>query len=160
MTVETRIAPSSSLGWVGRTLALLLAVLIAFVVLRVPDSLLLPFPWQEHEREVLVRDQRASLYLKIDRAAKTWFLLKGSFPEHLQDLVTARLLSPADLEDPEGRPLQYTASEESYTLRPLERSRPLPGAEATEAITGNFLLDPDIFSPAQQPTAAPLVLLD
>ena len=160
MTVETRIVLSASLGWVGRTLALLLAALIAFVVLRVPDSLLLPFPWQEREREVLVRDQRASLYLKIDRAAKTWFLLKGSFPEHLQDLVTARLLSPADLEDPEGRPLQYTASEDSYTLRPLERSRPLPGAEATEAITGNFLLDPDIFSPAQQPTAAPLVLLD
>ena len=75
--------------------------------------------------------------------------------------MTARLLSPADLEDPEGRPLQYAATEESYTLRPLERSsRPVPGAEATEAITGNFLLDPDIFTPATQSTAAPLVLLD
>ena len=160
MTVESRSAQSPSLGWVGRTLALLLAVLVVAALLRIPDSLLLPFPWQEREREVLVRDQRASLYLKIDRAAKTWFLLKGSFPEHLQDLVAARLLSPADLEDPEGRPLQYAASEESYTLRPLERSKPLQGAEATEAITGNFLLDPEIFSPATQSTAAPLVLLD
>jgi hypothetical protein len=161
MTVESRPAPSASLGWVGRSLALLLAALMAAVLLRVPDTLLLPFPWQEREREVLVRDQRAALYLKIDRAAKTWFLLKGSFPEHLQDLVAARLLSPADLEDPEGRPLQYAASEESYTLRPLDRSsRPVAGAEATEAITGNFLLDPEIFTPAAQSTAAPLVLLD
>jgi hypothetical protein len=162
MTVESRPVPSASLGWVGRSLALLLAGLVVAVLLRVPDSLLLPFPWQEREREVLVRDQRASLYLKIDRAAKTWFLLKGSFPERLQDLVAARLLSPSDLEDPEGRPLQYTANEDSYTLRPLERSKPLQGAEATEAITGNFLLDPEIFSPPPQSAAAaaPLVLLD
>jgi hypothetical protein len=160
MKLESRPAPSASLGWIGRSLALLLAALVVATVLRVPDSLLLPFPWQEREREVLVRDQRAALYLKIDRAAKTWFLLKGSFPDHLRDLVDARLLSPADLEDPEGRPIQYAASEDGYTLRPLEGTRPVPGAEATEAITGNFLLDPEIFSPAQQSTAAPLVLLD
>jgi hypothetical protein len=160
MKVEPRSAPAASLGWVGRTLALLLAALVVAALLRVPDSLLLPFPWQERGREVLVRDQRAALYLKIDRAAKTWFLLKGSFPDHLQDLVDARLLSPADLEDPEGRPLQYAAGEESYTLRPLERGRPVPGAEATEAITGNFLLDPEILNASPEPTAAPLVLLD
>jgi hypothetical protein len=160
MTVETRVVPAASLGWVGRTLALLLAALVVAALLRVPDSLLLPFPWQERGREVLVRDQRAALYLKIDRAAKTWFLLKGSFPDHLQDLVDARLLSPADLEDPEGRPLQYAAGEESYTLRPLERGRPVPGAEATEAITGNFLLDPEILNASPEPTTAPLVLLD
>jgi hypothetical protein len=160
MKVEPRATPVASLGWVGRTLALLLAALVVAVLLRVPDSLLLPFPWQEREREVLVRDQRAALYLKIDRAAKTWFLLKGSFPDHLQDLVDARLLSPADLEDPEGRPLQYAAGEESYTLRPLERGRPVPGAEATEAITGNFLLDPEILNASPESTAAPLVLLD
>ncbi len=160
MTVETRALPAASLGWVGRTLALLLAALVVAALLRVPDSLLLPFPWQERGREVLVRDQRAALYLKIDRAAKTWFLLKGSFPDHLQDLVDARLLSPADLEDPEGRPLQYAAGEESYTLRPLERGRPVPGGEATEAITGNFLLDPEILNASPEPTAAPLVLLD
>jgi hypothetical protein len=160
MQVEPRNAPSASLGWVGRILALLLAALIVAVVLRAPDSLLLPFPWQEHDRQVVVRDQRAALYLKIDRAAKTWFLLKGSFPDHLQDLVTARLLSPADLEDPEGRPLQYAAGEESYTLQPMEHARPVAGAEATEAITGNFLLDPEILNASPESTAPPLVLLD
>jgi hypothetical protein len=160
MKVEARPAPPPSLGWVGRSLAVLLAALVVVTLLRLPDSLVLPFPWQEHERETLVRDQRTALYLKIDRAAKTWFLLKGSFPDHLQDLVAAGLLSPADLRDPEGRPLQYAASEESYTLQPLERGRPLPGAEATEAITGNFLLDPEVLNATPESTATPLVLLD
>ncbi|HEY2295915.1 MAG TPA: DUF4388 domain-containing protein [Thermoanaerobaculia bacterium] len=160
MKVEPRPVPPPSLGWVGRTLAVLLAALVIATLLRVPSSLLLPFPWQQHERETLVRDQRAALYLKIDRAAKTWYLLKGSFPDHLQDLVSAGLLASSDLKDPEGRPLQYTATEESYTLKPLENGMPVPGAEATEAITGNFLLDPEVLNTTPESTVAPLVLLD
>jgi hypothetical protein len=160
MKVEARPAPPPSLAWVGRSLAVLLAALVVATLLRVPDSLMIPFPWQAHERETLVRDQRTALYLKIDRAAKTWFLLKGSFPDRLQDLVAAGLLSPADLEDPEGRPLQYAASEESYTLQPLEHGKPVPGAVATEAITGNFLLDPEVLNATPETTATPLVLLD
>jgi hypothetical protein len=160
MKVEARPAPTTALGWVGRSLAVVLTVLVIAALVRVPDSLLLPFPWQAHERETLVRDQRAALYLKIDRAAKTWFLLKGSFPDRLQDLVAAGLLSSADLKDPEGRPLQYVAGEESYTLQPLEGGRPVPGTEAAEAITGNFLLDPEVLSSAPESTATPLVLLD
>ena len=160
MKVEPRIAPPPSLGWVSRSLALLLAVLVVATLLRLPDSLLLPFPWQRHERETLVRDQRAALYLKIDRAAKTWYLLKGSFPDRLQDLVGAGLLSSSDLQDPEGRPLQYAAAEESYTLKPMENGKPVPGAEATEAITGNFLLDPEVLNTTPESTVAPLVLLD
>jgi Domain of unknown function (DUF4388) len=160
MKVEPRPVPPVSLGWVGRSLAVLLAVLVVAALLRVPDSLLLPFPWQQHERETLVRDQRAALYLKIDRAAKTWYLLKGSFPDRLQDLVSAGLLSSADLADPEGRPLHYAATEESYTLQPVEQGRPVPGAQASEAITGNFLLDPDVLNTAPESTTAPLVLLD
>jgi hypothetical protein len=160
MRVETRSAPPRSLGWMGRTLAALLAALVLASLLLLPDSLMIPFPWQERERDVLVRDQRAALYLKIDRAAKTWFLLKGSFPDRLQDLVAAGLLSAADLEDPEGRALRYIASEESYTLQPLQRAKPLAGAEETEAITGNFLLDPEFLNVSPESTAAPLVLLD
>ena len=160
MKAEARPVPPASLGWVGRSLAVVLTVLVIAALVRVPDSLLLPFPWQAHERENLVRDQRAALYLKIDRAAKTWFLLKGSFPDHLQDLVAAGLLSSADLKDPEGRPLQYVAGEESYTLQPLEHGRPVPGTKAAEAITGNFLLDPEVLSSTPESTATPLVLLD
>jgi hypothetical protein len=159
MKVEPRPAPPT-LGWVGRPLAGLLAALVILGLLQTPDFLAFPFPWQNRDRAELARDQRAALYLKIDHAAKTWFLLKGSFPDRLQDLVAGGLLSPADLVDPEGRPLLYRASEESYTLQPLEKGRPVPGAEVTEAITGNFLLDPEFVDVPPESATQPLVLLD
>ncbi|HEV2843225.1 MAG TPA: DUF4388 domain-containing protein, partial [Thermoanaerobaculia bacterium] len=159
MKVEPRPAPPASLGWVSRTLAILLAALVIAALVRTPDSLLIPFPWQTSEREAFARDQRSALYLKIDRAAKTWFLLEGSFPERLTDLVTARLLSPSDLRDPQGRPLRYIAQEESYALQPLAWGKPV-GAEASEAISGNFLLDPEFLRVPPESSTAPLVLLD
>jgi hypothetical protein len=160
MKVEPRPAAPIGAPWVGRVLAALLALLVVGALMRAPDSLMIPFPWQQQAREALARDQRAALYLKIDRAAKTWFLLKGSFPDRLEELIQAGLLSPADLTDPEGHPLRYAASEESYSLQPLERGRPVPGAETTEAITGNFLLDPEVLNVPPESQAAPLVLLD
>ncbi|HYN21612.1 MAG TPA: DUF4388 domain-containing protein, partial [Thermoanaerobaculia bacterium] len=144
-----------------KLLAALLAVLSLSVFFLSPGAAVIPFPWQGEEREALAREQRAALYLKIDRAAKTWFLLSGRFPERLSQLVEAGFLSPQDLRDPQGRPLQYSATEESYTLQPqLAESRPQAGAEATEAITGNFLLDPEFLTLPDESTAPPLVLLD
>jgi hypothetical protein len=160
MKVEPRPAAPLTPAWVGRALAGLLALLVVAGLLRVPDALMIPFPWQDREREALVRDQRAALFLKIDRAAKTWFLLKGSFPDRLEELVQAGLLAPADLRDPEGRPLRYAASEEGYSLQPLKDGKPVPGAETSEAITGNFLLDPEVLNVPPESQAAPLVLLD
>lgn len=159
MKVESRPTPPASLGWVSRSLAILLAALVIAALVRTPNSLLIPFPWQKSEREAFARDQRSALYLKIDRAAKTWFLLEGSFPERMEELVTARLLSPADLLDPLGRPMRYTAQEESYALQPLEGGKP-SGAEASEAISGNFLLDPEFLRVPPESATAPLVLLD
>jgi hypothetical protein len=158
--IEPKAPAPLRVAWGGRALAFLLALLVAGSLWRVPDSLMIPFSWQVRERTALARDQRAALYLKIDRAAKTWFLLKGSFPDSLEELVKASLLSRADLKDPEGHPLRYAAGEESYTLRPMDGGKPVPGTEATEAITGNFLLDPEVLNVAPESQAAPLVLLD
>ena len=147
-------------AWVGRALAVLLAVLVVASLLRAANALLLPFPWQQKERQGLAREQRAALYLKIDQAAKTWFLLQGRFPDRLQELVAAGLLADDDLEDSEGHRLLYKASEESYTLDPLARGTPVAGAGASEAITGNFLLDPEFLNVPSETSVQPLVLLD
>lgn len=143
-----------------QALAAVLAALALLLLVLAPASVVIPFPWQDAERLALADQQEASLHQKIDRAAKTWFLLEGRFPERLSQLVEAGFLSPRDLRDPQGRPLQYSFTEESYTLQPLVDGKPVPGEETTEAITGNFLLDPGFLSLPTQSSAQPLVLLD
>lgn len=160
MKVEPRPEAPLSLGWVGRTLAVLVAALLIATLVRSPGSLLFPYPWQEREREDLARDQRTALDLKIDHAAKTWFLLRGSFPDRLEDLVAAGLLSPSDLKDSRRRPFLYAASEESYSLQPVQDGKPMPDLGTTEAITGNFLLDPAFLDVPTETNVQPLVLLD
>ncbi|HEX5715538.1 MAG TPA: DUF4388 domain-containing protein [Thermoanaerobaculia bacterium] len=143
-----------------KALAAVLATLALLLLILAPAAVVIPFPWQDAERLALAGQQQASLYQKIDRAAKTWFLLEGRFPERLAQLVEAGFLSPRDLADPQGRPFQYSVTEESYTLQPLVNGKPVPGEGTTEAITGNFLLDPGFLSLPAQSSAQPLVLLD
>jgi hypothetical protein len=145
---------------VPRLLAAGFALLIVLAVVFRPVAVLLPFPWQERERDALAQDLRSSLYVKIDQAAKTSFLLAGRFPADLESLVEAGLLARADLRDPQGRALRYEPGEESYTLQPFEAGKPVAGTETSEAVTGNFLLDPGILSVPAESAEHPLVLLD
>jgi hypothetical protein len=161
MTVEQQ--PVSA-PWLQRLLPGLLAAglaaLLGAVLLTRPGAMLLPFPWQDGERAAMSRDQQTSLYLKIDRAAKTFFLLEGRFPDGLGPLRDAGLLTTEDLRDPQGRPLQYAPAEESYTLQPIESGKLVAGEASAEAITGNFLLDPEFLSVTSESSGQPLVLLD
>ena len=143
-----------------QALAAILATLAVLTLVLAPAAVVIPFPWQDPERLALAGEQKASLYQKIDRAAKTWFLLEGRFPERLAQLVEAGFLSPRDLADPQGRSFQYSVTEESYTLQPLVDGKPVPGEGTTEAITGNFFLDPGFLTLPTQSSAQPLVLLD
>ncbi|HSN85552.1 MAG TPA: DUF4388 domain-containing protein [Thermoanaerobaculia bacterium] len=160
MKVEAPAAEAGAQPVAPKILAAGLAILLFTALLLRPAAVLLPFPWQEREREALAQDLRSSQYLKIDQAAKTWFLLEGRFPASLGDLVTAGLLTRADLRDPQGYPIRYEPGEESYTLQPMEGGKPVAGAETSEAITGNFLLDPEILTVPAESAEHPLVLLD
>jgi hypothetical protein len=160
MRVEAPPAEAVRRPALARVAAALLAALLLAVLFRAPGAAVIPFPWQGEERLALAHEQRASLSLKIDRAAKTWFLLEGRFPERLSQLVQAGYLSPGDLVDPEGHPLQYAVTEESYTLQPTKAGKPVPGGETTEAITGNFFLDPEFLTLPEESAAQPIVLLD
>lgn len=153
-------APEARRPVLVQALAAMLATLALLLLVLAPELVVVPFPWQDAERQAFAAEQKASLYQKIDRAAKTWFLLEGRFPERLAQLVEAGFLSPRDLADPQGRSFQYSFTEESYTLQPLVDGKPVPGEETTEAITGNFLLDPGFLALPVQSSAQPLVLLD
>jgi hypothetical protein len=144
----------------GKLLAFALAAAVVAVAALVPTALPLPLPWQDRDRESLLRDQRAALFLKVDRAAKTFFLVRGQFPDHLTDLVEAHLLASEDLTDPSGAEIGYLASAESYRIYPLRGGAPLTDAEVDESITGNFLLDPEFSSGRAESESVPLVLID
>jgi hypothetical protein len=158
MKVETPAAAPRPI--LPRLLAVGLVLMGAAVLLTRPEALTLPFPWQTTERADLAQDQRASLYLKIDRAAKTYFLLEGHFPANLDQLRQVGLLGGGDLTDPQGHPFRYSFTEESYALQPLQGDQAIPGTETSEAITGNFFLDPEFLTVPAESSAPPLVLLD
>ena len=160
MKVEAPAAEVGAQPITPKLLAAGFALLLGALLFVQPEAVLLPFPWQEREREALAQDLRSSLYLKIDQAAKTAFLLAGRFPANLGDLVEAGLLTRADLRDPRGLSLRYEPGEESYTLQPMQAGKPVAGAETSEAVTGNFLLDPEILTVPAESAEHPLVLLD
>ncbi|HEX5760037.1 MAG TPA: hypothetical protein VF121_12670, partial [Thermoanaerobaculia bacterium] len=133
-----------------------LAALLGAALVLAPERVLLPLPWQGAEREALLAAERASLYAKLDRAARTSFLLDGHFPERLEALRERGLLGAADLRDPSGRPLAWEARQDSYAVRP-------PAARdggAQGSIRGDFQLDPEFLSGRPEGQAQPLVLLD
>jgi uncharacterized protein DUF4388 len=145
---------------VARALAFLPVVLLIAVLLVEPGLLFLPFPWEEGQRQSLAQEQRSALYLKIDRAAKTFYLSEARFPERLAQLQQLGLLGGGDLYDSQGHALRYSSRPEGYTVQPVDRrGKPIAGAETTEAVTGNFLLDNE-FITVSPDTQAPLVLLD
>ncbi|MEA2693210.1 MAG: hypothetical protein QOJ16_2597 [Acidobacteriota bacterium] len=159
MKVEQLAVPLSFRA-VARIAALVPAILLVVALLTEPGLVLFPFPWEEGQRQGLAQEQRSAQYLKIDRAAKTFFLLEARFPERLAQLQQLNLLAGNDLRDSQGHELRYSLREESYKVQPVDaKGTPIPGAETTDAVTGNFLLDSDFISLSPD-AQAPLVLLD
>lgn len=144
--------------WPPRIMALALFAAALWVLATLPGRLLLPFPWQGGLREAFDSERNRLTVHKIERAATTFFLLEGRYPEDLDQLVAARLLAPASVSDAGGRELVYSAGPASYVV---QQSSSQESAEAgwSGAIAGNFLLDPQ-FLVAETTSEPPLVLLD
>ena len=155
---------SNRSGQWATLLARLLAVAGLLAVLAVPfhawSGLLLPLAWQQDLRAHVERDQRTSLYERIDRAARTYFLLEGHFPDELLELVEVRVLPMHALHDPEGHFLAYSTDDVTYALQPMEGGEPVQQLSVREGIGGDFLLDPEFLNLPQGAEKAPLVLLD
>ena len=152
--------PSVFASTVPRLAAAGVAALVFAAPWLAPRHLLLPYPWQETARSGVERNQRNAQYLQIDRAARTYFLLEGRYPDGLQELVTLGLLAPRSLDDPAGRRLAYSAGDVSYEIEPVVGGEPLPELGVHESISGDFLLDPDFLDLPDKSERPPLVLLD
>ncbi|MDX1630930.1 MAG: DUF4388 domain-containing protein [Thermoanaerobaculia bacterium] len=156
--------PSLDLDWIGELVPSASAAVVAILLGALPfaasvSGLLLPFPWQSDTRQTLEANRTLARYQRIDRAARTFFLLEGHYPDALSELVDLRLLAVRDLHDPRGRVLSYSSDDVSYLLQPVEEGRPVDEVPVRESITGDFLLDPD-FLEVPDREAPPLVLLD
>ena len=145
--------------WTGPVLAATMAVALVLALLLKPGSFLLPFPWQDTQRIAAQRQLRQSLYQRIDRAAKTFFLVEVHYPASLVELTNRHLLSPADLTDQAGQALTYSTDDVSYRVAPTVDGRPAQDLSTTEAITGDFLLDPQFLRPPAS-DVPPLFLID
>lgn len=146
-------------AWPARFLGIGAFVLLVALATSDHARFLLPFPWQDGLRQAVLDEQTSAAYLKLDRGAKTSFLLNGHFPERLEKLITDSYLTPRDMVDPAGRRLGYASQVAGYLIYPEEEGEVAPGASRTETVTGNFLLDPE-FVPEQMVEEPPLVLLD
>jgi len=147
------------LAWPARILGLGAFLLLVAATWSDPVRFLQPFPWQQSLRQAVLDQQTSAAYLKVDQAAKTSFLLDGHFPEALSKLVSDSYLTPRDLVDPVGRRLGYSSQVAGYLIYPEGEKDVAPGASRTEAVTGNFLLDPE-FLQDRAVEIPPLVLLD
>jgi hypothetical protein len=145
--------------WPSRLLAIGLVLGLASMAVLHPRFLILPFPGQRDLRQELENLQYAAAFLKIERSAKTFFLLEGRFPESLNDLVERGFLQPEDLLDPTGEPFEYSNLASGYLLHRDQPEEASPITSRAETITGNFLLDPEFVVP-ELTERPPLILLD
>lgn len=142
----------------GRMLGVGMLVSLTALVVLAPERFLVPLDGQARIRSSVAAEVRDALYIKVDQAAKTFFLLRGSFPDRLSRLVDLDLLADSDMRLARQQDLAYTPAPVSYQLA-VEGELRLESTIQTETIGGNFLLDPD-FSPPEIADTPPLVLLD
>ncbi len=149
--------------WIGALLglgALVVGAAVVTLAVREPAATLLPFPWQSEERESLATQRRVAHAQLVDRAARTFFLVEGRYPDRLPELVASGLLPERDLRDPEGRALHYRAEALSYVLRTLPGAAGSSAPAMSETITGDFMVDPEFYRNLEVGEGTPLVLLD
>ena len=155
-----------SLSWLPKELGALASQAVACLILMftlfswwtTPRQLLLPF--SETREASLLENQRRAQLQRIDRSARTFFLLEGHYPDELSELVDIGLLPERALRDPEGRAIAYFADDVSYELQPVEKGQAIAELAVREAITGDFLLDAEFLEDPEIEERAPLVLLD
>lgn len=144
----------------ARALAVGAAVFVMLAVFESPRRLLLPFPWQEADREAFAKSQLEASWRTIDMAARSFYLVEGRFPSDLAELVAAELVEPERAFDPDGDPVALTTEILGYRLEPIKDGEPVTEMAYVATVVGDLLLDPEAVSASSASQEAPLVLLD
>jgi hypothetical protein len=147
------------LRWIGPSLAALILLGVGFGLFQRPAKVLLPLPWYETPRTALERNLRQSLYQDLDRQARSYFLMTAHFPDSVEDLTASGLFSEGELRDPAGFELTYRGQDVGYAITVQDGGETVEGLGTTEAITGDFLLDPQFIRSAAA-AESPLVFLE
>jgi hypothetical protein len=121
--------------------------------------IVLPFGYEEGLRQRARAARYAASEFRIQRAAVTYRLLHGQFPERGIDLANLGLVEQRDLADESGRSIQFSSTPVSYVAQSAEGEASSAGVVVAGAVIGNFLLDAD-FGVGDHSTVTPLVLLD
>lgn len=137
--------------------ALLLALFIVFQIR--PSAFLMPFPWQDNQRDAVHQHLRQTLFGKIEQANRAYFLMQAHYPDSLQELAELGLLTKGDLQDPAAYELSYTNDAVGYRLTLLEDGETLDGLGTTKTLRDDFLLNPR-FLRTTPSEGVPLVLID
>ncbi len=150
---------AASSPWLAGLLALAVGLGLAAFAWWDPTRLYFPLRAARLADAAFGRQQQSAFYLEVDRAAKAFYLLQGSFPESLPELVEGGFLNAGDLGAPRRGPLAYADAPVSYLVL-LEGGQTGPGeSHRTETVAGHFLLDPGFVAP-DMVDAPPIVLLD
>ncbi len=150
---------ASSLRWILHPVAIFGLVVLVAAAFGAPNAVLFPYPWLEAEQGAAESAQNSALARKIDRAASTYFLLEGRYPDGLLALTQLSLLSQKDLRDARGNAVVYLNAEDSYRLTFVDPNRPGEGISHDASVKGNFLLDAEFLS-TPRPTRPPVILID
>lgn len=156
---RSAVLSAETLRWILHPVALFALVFLVVAARGDRGRVLFPFPWLQSDRSALEAVQNQALARKIERAANTYFLLEGRFPDELRSLQQSGLLSAEDLRDVRGNAVVFLNEEDHYRLSFVDPSRPGEGIRFDNDVRGNFLLDAE-FLATPRPTRSPVVLVD
>ena len=133
--VETLV--SSTPGYVVVALVLLLAAAGISAQLRSPFAVTGLAPWLQTAYSRLLDGAGLARLHRLDRAVQAYYLMKGSVPQRLEDLVSAGLLDAAFLSDTRSRPFHYEPGTNGYLLSAVDdRGKTLAGSVIERSLTG------------------------
>jgi len=114
-------AESSAMpGYIALGLAVVLSLVGLGLQLRSPFGILGVGPLLEEPAGLLLEDVSRARLERIDAAALAYSQSKGAPPASLDELTAASLVERRYLKDAQGRPFEYTPTQQGYRLRTAE----------------------------------------